>query len=109
MLIGSSILLPKLSPPHAHSPLNHSTFPPGGVAFSPQVIVPRQTFESDDLAPVSSPFCPSPPPESREIANELAHGLLSSMRVCGKCAGTQYKTSLNQPKTQMLNAMFSML
>jgi hypothetical protein len=37
----------------------------------------------------------------------LKHGLLFSIRVCGKCAGTQYKTSLNQPKTQMLNAMFS--
>jgi hypothetical protein len=46
---------------------------------------------------------------SREIANELAHGLLSSIRMCGKCAGTQYKTSLNQPKTHMLNAMFSRL
>ena len=69
----------------------------------------RQTFESDVLAPESSPFCHSPPPESREIANELAHGLLSSIRVCGKCAETQYKTSLNQPKTQMLNAMFSRL
>jgi len=83
-------------------------YPPGaGVAFSPQVIIPRQTFESDVLASVSSPFCDSPPPENREIANELAHGLLSSIRVCGKCAGTQYKTSLNQPKTQMLNTMFS--
>jgi FG-GAP-like repeat/Bacterial Ig-like domain (group 3) len=52
-------------------------------------------------------FYHSPPPESREIANELAHGLISSIRVCGKCAGRQYKTSLTQPKTQMLNAMFS--
>jgi hypothetical protein len=58
---------------------------------------------------LSSPFCHSPPPQKRGIANELAHGLLSSIRVCGKCAGTQYKTSLNQPKTQMLNAMFSRL
>jgi hypothetical protein len=32
-----------------------------------------------------------------------------AISVCGKCAGTQYKTSLNQPKTQMLNAMFSRL
>jgi len=78
-----------------------------GLFFS--YLLSRQTFESDVLAPVSSPFCQSPPPESREIANELAHGLLSSIRVCGKCAGTQYKTSLNQPKTQMLNAMFSRL
>src|SRR5260370_38297701 len=68
-----------------------------------------QPCVSSDTYPVSSPFCHSPPPESREIANELAHGLLSSIRVCGKCAGTQYKTSLNQPKTQMLNAMFSRL
>jgi hypothetical protein len=29
--------------------------------------------------------------------------------VCGKCAGTGYKTSPNQPKTQRLNAMFSRL
>src|ERR1700733_2895361 len=36
----------------------------------------RQTFKSDVLAPVSSPFCHSPPPESREIANELAHGAI---------------------------------
>jgi hypothetical protein len=82
----------------------------GGVwQFCRPFLPPRQTFESDVLVPVSSPFCHSPPPESREIANELAHGLLSSIRVCGKCAGTQYKTSLNQPKTQMLNAMFSRL
>jgi len=48
----------------------------GGVwQFCRPFLPPRQTFESDVLAPVSSPFCHSPPPESHEIANELAHRL----------------------------------
>jgi len=29
--------------------------------------------------------------------------------MCGKCAGTGYKTSLNQPKTKGLSSMFSRL
>ena len=91
--------------PESHSKQDHM----GGISQTMSFPSPVKRLSPMFWLPVSSPFCHSPPPESREIANELANGLLSSIRVCGKCAGTQYKTSLNQPKTQMLNAMFSRL
>ena len=70
----------------------------GGVSGDHLFPFSRQTFESDVLAPVSSPFCHSPPPESREIANELALAIIfdSGVReMCGNAVQNQPKPAEN--------------
>src|ERR1700733_8068674 len=77
----------------------------GGGAFCRRYTPTRQTLESDVLVPLSSPFATVH--RQRVAKSPMSWRTGYYLRFGFGCAGTRYKTSLNQAKTQMLNAMFS--